>query len=221
MAALPDILPIFPLTGVLLLPEMWLPLNIFEPRYRAMVEDVKDAGAHIGIIQPVVPREDNRPPPGATPENPEVYPVGCAGRLEQCERLEDGRFYIQLQGVTRFRIVEELPLLNGYRRVRPDYSAFTKDGVAAPAMDTADLIQALLRFGQANGLPFDAARLQSLPGNALVNGLSMSLPFGAAEKQALLEAAGLPERQALLLTLLGMGLKASPEQPASTPPTLN
>lgn len=218
----PEILPIFPLTGVLLLPGMWLPLHVFEPRYRNMVEDARAGDSHIGMIQPVVPREDNQPPPGSPPESPEVYLVGCAGRIEQCDRLEDGRYYIQLQGVTRFRIVEELPLLRGYRRVRADYAPFPAD--AAPpsaAMDTARLIEALLRFGQANNLPFDGARLRELPGGALINGLSMSLPFGPAEKQALLEAAGLDERQSLLLTLLGMGVRARTETPATAPPTLN
>ncbi len=218
----PDILPIFPLTGVLLLPGMWLPLHIFEPRYRSLVEDAQAGDAHIGMIQPVVPREDNRPPPGVSPENPEVYAVGCAGHIEQCDRLEDGRLYIQLQGVSRFRIVDEFPLLRGYRRVRVDYAPYWADGAApSTAMDTARLIEALMRFGQTNNLPFDAAHLRDLPGGALINGLSMSLPFGPAEKQALLEAAGLEERQSLLLTLLGMGVRAKPETPAGAPPTLN
>lgn len=217
----PDILPIFPLTGVLLLPGMWLPLHIFEPRYRNMVADAHDGAGYIGMIQPVVPREDNRPAPDANPENPEVYRVGCAGFIDQYEQLEDGRFYIQLKGVSRFRIVEELPLVRGYRRVQADYAPYALDGAAGAVTETKDLIAALVRFGQANNLPFDPARLVSLPGEALVNGLSMSLPFGAAEKQALLEAANLPERQALLLTLLGMGVRAKDDDGAVTPPTLN
>ncbi|HEX7928192.1 MAG TPA: LON peptidase substrate-binding domain-containing protein [bacterium] len=217
----PDILPIFPLTGVLLLPGMWLPLHIFEPRYRNMITDAREGAAYIGMIQPVVPRDDNRPKPDAPSENPEVYGVGCAGDLDQCEQLEDGRYYIQLKGVSRFRVVEELPLLNGYRRVHADYSPFPQDGASGVITETAGLIDALVRFGQANNLPFDRARLVSLPGDALVNGLSMSLPFGASEKQALLEAAGLPERQALLLTLLGMGVKAKEDEGPTVPPTLN
>lgn len=217
----PEILPIFPLTGVLLLPGMWLPLHIFEPRYRNLVEDAQQGGAHIGMIQPVVPREDNRPPPDKVPENPDVYGVGCAGRIEQCERQEDGRFYVQLQGVSRFRIVEEMPLVRGYRRVRADYAPYVQDGTAAPDMDTARLIQALMRFGQANKLTFDAGRLRGLPGHALVNGLAMSLPFGAAEKQALLEAVGMDDRLSLLMTLLGMGVKADADPGETAPPTLN
>ena len=101
----PDILPIFPLTGVLLLPGMWLPLHIFEERYRNMIADARDGAAYIGMIQPVVPREDNRPKPEAPPENPEVYGIGCAGHIDQCEQTEDWRFYIQLKGVSRFRVM--------------------------------------------------------------------------------------------------------------------
>jgi hypothetical protein len=217
----PDILPIFPLTGVLLLPGMWLPLHIFEPRYRAMVEDAQAGARHIGMVQPVVPREDNRPSPDAPPENPEVYPIGCAGRIEQCERLEDGRFYIQLKGVSRFCIVEELRLLRGYRRVRADYTPYAGDGAVAAPIDTRHLIETLLRFGQANNLSFDPARLRDLPGEALINGLCMSLPFGPAEKQALLEAVSLQDRLARLLTLLGMGMKAVVQCEDTAPPTLN
>lgn len=221
MSTPPEILPIFPLTGVLLLPGMWLPLHIFEPRYRAMVEDAQAGAWHIGMVQPVVPRDDNRPPPDAPPESPEVYAVGCAGRIEQCERLEDGRFYIQLKGVCRFHIVEELPLLRGYRRVRADYTPYAGDGAAAPPMDTRHLIETLLRFGQANNLPFDPIRLRSLPGEALINGLCMSLPFGPAEKQALLEAASLQDRLARLLTLLGMGANPAAQGADPVPPILN
>jgi hypothetical protein len=227
----PDILPIFPLTGVLLLPGMWLPLHVFEPRYRNLAEDARTGDGYIGMVQPVVPREDNRPPPdtrpGAAPEHPAVYPVGCAGHLDQCDELDDGRFYIQLKGVTRFRIVEELPLLRGYRRVRADYAPYPQDGpyhqdkTGGVIADTKPLIDALVRFGQANNLPFDPARLLSLPGEALVNGLSMSLPFGAPEKQALLEAASLEDRLSLLLTLLGMGLQAKGQAEEVGPPTLN
>ncbi len=221
MARPPEILPIFPLTGVLLLPGMWLPLHIFEPRYRSMVADAQAGESHIGMIQPVVPREDNQPTTGAPPENPDLYPVGCAGHIAQCDRLEDGRYYLQLRGVTRFRAMDELPLLRGYRRVHADYAPYLSDAATPPAMDTARLIDTLLTYGKANNLPFDEARLRDLPGGALINGLSMSLPFGPAEKQALLEAKGLEERQSLLFTLLGMGLDAKVDQRQTSPPTLN
>jgi Lon protease-like protein len=220
MNAPPPVIPVFPLTGVLLLPGMWLPLHIFEERYRNMIEDAQAAGGFIGMVQPVVPRQDNRPPPEAAPENPELYRVGCVGRLEQCDRTPDGRFNIQLLGVTRFQITAELPLHRGYRRVEADYAPYTGDAGDFPPRDTGALLQALLRFGQSQQFAFDTARLKDLPGAALINGLSMSLPFGPAEKQALLEAPGLAEREALLLTLMGMGLPPMPPQDP-VPPTLN
>ncbi len=111
---LPDPLPIFPLTGTLLLPANWLPLNIFEPRYLAMVEDAMAEGRMIGMIQPLVARQDNAPPYEVLLEeiedHPSLYRIGCAGRIERCERQADGRFLILLRGVSRFRVIDELPL---------------------------------------------------------------------------------------------------------------
>jgi len=219
--AVPEVLPIFPLTGVLLLPGMWLPLHIFEPRYRHMVEDALQASMHIGMVQPRVPREDNRPLKGAEQEIPDVYPVGCVGRIDNCKREEDGRFLITLQGVQRFRIVEELPLFRGYRRVRADYGPFGADAATAPQLDTAPLLLALQAYGQANRLPFDLNRLRGLSGAMLVNGLSMSLPFAPVEKQALLEAADLETRYGVLSGLMAMGSKPSATDAEHAPPTVN
>src|SRR5215468_9887437 len=117
--ALPAILPIFPLTGVLLLPRGRLPLNIFEPRYLAMFRDAMEGDRLIGMVQPSDPpiRE----------MNPPVYPLGCAGRITSFSETDDGRFLVSLTGVSRFRIREELPLLEGYRRVVPDWSEFARD----------------------------------------------------------------------------------------------
>src|SRR5712671_3503244 len=123
-AVLPDTLPIFPLTGVLLLPRGRLPLNIFEPRYLAMTRDALGGARYIGMIQPSDPATAR---PGMSPGaiggemNPAVYPIGCAGRITQFSETDDGRFLITLTGVSRFRIREELPLLEGYRRVVPDW----------------------------------------------------------------------------------------------------
>src|SRR5207249_11764757 len=117
-AALPDTLPIFPLTGVLLLPRGRLPLNIFEPRYLAMTRDALGGERLIGMVQPSDPQDDNR---GGGGPNPPVYPVGCAGRVTQFSETDDGRYLLTLTGVSRFRIREELPLLDGYRRVVPDW----------------------------------------------------------------------------------------------------
>src|SRR5919205_3188749 len=114
---LPKILPIFPLTGTLLLPGTILPLHVFEPRYRNMVEDALNADRVFGMIQPFVPQQDNRPAPGAEKETPDLYKIGCAGYIDEWEKLPDGRYYLQLKGVNRFRFDKELPPQRGYRRV--------------------------------------------------------------------------------------------------------
>src|SRR5215831_831746 len=118
-AALPTIIPIFPLTGVLLLPRGRLPLNIFEPRYLAMTRDALAGERLIGMVQPSDPT--------ASGSNPPVYPTGCAGRITSFSETDDGRFLITLTGACRFRIREELPLLEGYRRVVPEWNGFARD----------------------------------------------------------------------------------------------
>ncbi|HEX2165557.1 MAG TPA: LON peptidase substrate-binding domain-containing protein [Thermoanaerobaculia bacterium] len=213
LADLPEVLPLFPLTGFLLLPGNWMPLNVFEPRYRHMVEDLlaeeeDGGGAYLGMIQPVVPRSDNHVDPlTVDPDDPTLYTVGCAGRIEKCEPQDDGRFHVLLRGVCRFRVAEELSPRHGYRRVRPDYSDFHADlGETAALLDPDPLLAALRDFALRQRLEIDFSRLELLPGPALVNGLSVALPFSPGEKQALLEADDLGQRHELLLSLMGMGL---------------
>ncbi len=202
----PEILPVFPLTGVLLLPGMALPLHIFEPRYRNMVADAVLEGGHIGMIQPFVPHQDNRPLPGAELESPELYPVGCAGRLARHDKSPDGRYLIELRGAARFRIVEELPPHQGYRRVRADYSGFQADaGEETAAFEPAQLLRAFRTFCEQKGMQVNWDELEALAPVVLVNSLAMSLPFSPAEKQALLEANGAAERARTLTGLLALG----------------
>ena len=129
---LPEILPVFPLTGVMLLPGTVLPLHIFEPRYRAMVEDALEGQKIFGMIQPLAPQNDNRgPQPDAENSAPDLYKVGCAGYIEKWEKLPDGRFFVQLKGVNRFRFNEEIALQRGYRRVKAMYGEFSDAGTGA------------------------------------------------------------------------------------------
>src|SRR5271169_5086480 len=138
-AALPAILPIFPLTGVLLLPRGRLPLNIFEPRYLAMTRDALAGERLIGMVQPSDPR--------VAGDNPAVYQTGCAGRITSFSETDDGRFLITLTGVSRFRIKEELPLLSGYRRVVADWQDFAADRDAdAAGFDRGRLVAGLRSF---------------------------------------------------------------------------
>ena len=201
--ALPDILPIFPLTGILLLPRGRLPLNIFEPRYLAMTRDALGGARLIGMVQPSDPQDDNR---GGGGPNPPVYPVGCAGRLTQFSETDDGRYVITLTGVSRFRIREELPPLDGYRRVVPDWQPFAHDRErpGKPEFDRERLVRGLKVYFAQRQIQADFEAIEKAPGEYLVTSLAMACPFAPSEKQALLEAADPDERARLLTTLVEM-----------------
>ncbi len=199
--ALPDILPIFPLTGVLLLPRGRLPLNIFEPRYLAMTRDAMEAERLIGMVQPSDPpiRE----------ANPAVYPTGCAGRITSFSETEDGRLLITLTGVSRFHIKEELPLLSGYRRVVAEWDDFADDRNSDEAgFDRSRLTQGLRNFFTQRQVQADWSAIDQAPGEHLVTSIAMMCPFAPNEKQALLEARTLDERARLLTALIEMTLTA-------------
>jgi uncharacterized protein len=219
---LPEIIPVFPLTGSLLLPGNLLPLNIFEPRYRNMVADALDGDQVIGMVQPVTPRQDNWVASAQQPENPEIYAIGCLGRIEEHEPQDDGRYLIVLRGVARFRVLRELPLQRGYRRVAADYSEFQRDFDELNVfLNPSQIMRALRAFGEKHDLELDYDLLASVPGISLLNGLSVALPFPPAEKQALLEAADPAVREELLLTLMGMGIEPLSTDEYYSPPVLN
>ena len=205
-AALPQVLPIFPLVGVLLLPRGRLPLNIFEPRYLAMTRDALGGERLIGMIQPSDATRDPPADPGLAGMSPAVYPVGCAGRITQFSETDDGRFLITLTGVSRFRIAGELPLLSGYRRVVPDWQAFAQDRemLDAPQFDRARLVRGLKNFFGQRQLSADWSAIEKAPAEQLVTSIAMACPFAPPEKQALLEAADFTERANLLTGLVEM-----------------
>ena len=197
---LPTNLPIFPLTGVLLLPRGRLPLNIFEPRYLAMTRDALAGDRVIGMVQPSDPR--------ASGDNPPVYPMGCAGRITSFAETEDERFLITLTGTCRFRIRDELPLLEGYRRVVPEWSEFARDlgSEDEPAFDRERLMRGLKGYFQQHQISADWGAINSVPGERLVTSVAMVCPFEPSEKQALLEASDLNERARLLTAMVEMAL---------------
>ena len=220
---LPETLPVFPLTGVMLLPGTVLPLHIFEPRYRNLVEDALDGDKIFGMIQPFVPQNDNRgPQPGAADVAADLYKVGCAGYIEKSEKLPDGRFFVQLKGVNRFRLSEEFALQRGYRRVKALYQEFPDATLEKDWHCERDsILEALASFGKAHGMQVrtdQAARFSDLE---LVNLLGVSLPFHPAEKQALLEAPTLKDRESMLIDLLRLGSGPLDAEIDSTPRTLN
>lgn len=199
---LPEILPIFPLTGVLLLPRGRLPLNIFEPRYLAMTSDALGSERLIGMLQPSDPGGGG---PGDR-MNPAVYPVGCAGRLTSFSETDDGRYLITLTGISRFRVREELPLLRGYRRIVPDWDEFAPDREPAGRLnfERARLIAGLRSFFEQRSISVDWDAIEKAPSEYLVTSIAMACPFAPSEKQALLEAADLDARAELLTALVEM-----------------
>jgi uncharacterized protein len=203
-AALPDTLPIFPLTGVLLLPRGRLPLNIFEPRYLAMTRDALGGERLIGMVQPNEPQQDNRG--RGAHENPPVYPIGCAGRITSFSETDDGRYLLTLTGVSRFRIRDELPLLSGYRRVVAEWQPFARD-VDTPSgteFDRERFIRGLKGFFTQRQISADWEAIEKAAGEHLINSIAMLCPFAPSEKQALLEATDLDERARLLIALVEM-----------------
>ncbi len=198
---LPTEFPVFPLSGALLLPQGKLPLNIFERRYLAMVEDALASGRVIGMIQP----DETRP---ATPSGPGLYKVGCIGRLSSFSEADDGRYLITLTGLVRFTTSVELEMRRGYRRVRADLSRFRADLDSTSSTDAIDregLIDALRAYFAVRGFDANWDAINEMPDDALVVTLAMVCPFDPAEKQALLEAPAMPDRASTLLTLLQMG----------------
>ncbi len=197
----PERLPLFPLTGALLLPRGQLPLNIFEPRYLQMVEHAMAGDRFIGMVQPTE-HEDSV-------ECPALYGVGCAGRITSFEELDDGRYLISLSGRSRFRIVEELEMTTLYRQARVSYLPFaadlaTPEGAGAAEIDRERLLMALRAYLRHEGSKVDWGGLEYLDAAALVTSLAMACPFEPSEKQALLEAGSLSDRARALTTLIEM-----------------
>jgi Lon protease-like protein len=195
---LADVIPVFPLAGALLLPRGQMPLNIFEPRYLAMIDDALRSGLRlIGMIQP-------DPAHPGTEERPGLYKIGCVGRITQVTETGDGRYLIELTGVVRFRIDEELRVSTPYRQCRVLYTPFIDDFTARKGEDDVDreaLLQALRDFLAANDLKADWEGIENAPNEALVNALAMMSPYPAAEKQALLEAPDLKTRAEILVAV--------------------
>jgi hypothetical protein len=220
---LPDTLPIFPLSGVLLLPGGKLPLNVFEPRYLAMIFDSLAGHRLIGMVQPMQPggfAGDGMP---VEDGKPKVHKVGCAGRIVSFNETQDGRLLLALSGVCRFEIGRELDLAQGgYRRVSSLFAPYRADLDHADELvelDRERLMAALAAFFRSRGLSTDWDAVKQAGDLNLVTSLSMMLPFGPAEKQALLEAADTTARAKLLVAFLEMGAFGPP--PDSSPQRAN
>jgi len=201
---LPNPLPIFPLSGVLLLPRGQLPLNVFEPRYLALVDSAMSGGRMIGMIQPSEAEEKAL--------TPKLSTVGCAGRVTSYRETDDGRYLITLTGVCRFRVKNELATQTPFRAVTPDYAPFAGDLVANDESEfpRERVVDALKDYLSKRDLKADWRSVMSAPPETLVNALAMLCPFEPAEKQALLEATDWHSRVATLVALLEMAGTPTP-----------
>ena len=194
---LPDTIPVFPLTGVLLLPHAALPLNVFEPRYLELVDDALKGDRLIGMIQPTESEE--------TVLRPKLSQVGCAGRIISWRETDDNRYLITLAGLCRFRVKEEISALSAYRQVACDFASFARDlaqGEDDDEFPRERLLSALKDYLNRRDMKADWKSVMTAPAESLVNALAMMCPFEPAEKQALLEAPSWTERVSTLVALL-------------------
>lgn len=201
---LPTQIPVFPLAGALLLPRGRMPLNIFEPRYIAMVDDALRGDRVIGMIQPQLADEA-----GERNDHPRLCPIGCVGRLVSFQESGDGRYLITLTGIVRFRIAEEIDAGTDYRQCRITTEPFLDDYTphfGEDAVDRSALLSTFKAYLEANELETDWESVDKASNEALVNALSMMSPYGPAEKQALLEAPDLKSRAETLIAITEVDL---------------
>jgi uncharacterized protein len=209
-ADMPATIPLFPMTGALLLPRRPIQLTVFEPRYLTMLDEALTGERLIAVIQPADEEE--------LPEQaPELYPLGCAGRIVQYAEIGDGRCFLTLMGVARFRVLSEVPSQRPYRVAVVDYSEFADDfreGTGESAVDRGDLIDTLKRFAEVNEIKVAWSDIRKASNEELVNGLSMMSPCGPKEKQALLEAPDLRSRAEMLVAITTVGLARGQDAPS-------
>ncbi len=211
-ADLPQRLALFPLRGAILLPRATLPLNVFEPRYLAMIDHAMSTSRVIGIIQPEG-RDDDEPD---TIEGRPIglRKVGCAGRITSYQELDDGRLIITLTGIARFDIVGEAATGEPYRTATASYDRFAQDfsiGLGEDQVDRTNLLRVLKTYLESNRLKADWHAVQRASSEFLINILSVMCPYGPEEKQALLEAADLKTRAEVLIALAEMELASGGE----------
>jgi Lon protease-like protein len=209
---LPAVIPIFPLTGVLLLPRTRLPLNIFEARYLALVDAAMDGHRLIGMIQPKIAGQDM-----AT--KPALSDAGCVGRIVEYSETEDGRYRITLLGIARFRVAGERVTRTPFRQVAADYQPYADDMNAADdtPIPRERLLAALKPYLKEREMKTDWGSIEEAPAETLINALSMICPFEPRDKQALLEAPHLKDRAEALIALIEIANASSPASSGRQP----
>lgn len=210
-ADLPPRIPVFPLRGAILLPRATLPLNVFEPRYLSMLDDVMSGARVLGVLQPQGhgDDDDNESPLEKTAG---LHRVGCAGRVTSYQELDDGRLVITLTGIMRFACISEAESVTPYRIMSVSYDQFASDlteGLGEEQVDRPNLLRVLKSYLEANRLKTDWAAIQRASNEFLINALSVMCPYGPEEKQALLEAADLKCRAEVLVALAEIELASN------------
>lgn len=206
---LPEIIPVFPLSGVLLLPRGDLPLNIFEPRYLQMIDDALAGTRLIGMLQPEIEADGSEEDSEDEENAPNLSQVGCIGRITAFQETGDGRYLITLTGVSRFEVVEEIAADTPYRQCRISAGAYSADftvGRGETDVDRKKLLSTFRAFLEANDMETDWENINRASNETLVNALSMLSPYGPREKQALLEADDLETRAEVLIAVTEMAL---------------
>ncbi len=193
---LPVNIPIFPLPGAVVFPFGTLPLNIFEPRYIAMIEAVLGTHRMIGMIQPI---------PNQSKESKRLYPVGCAGKIISFTETSDSRFLIELAGTLRFKLKKELSLLKGYRRIEPDWTPFLSDlKNDYHLLNLNELLIELKKYFDKNSINVDLNEISKISNEQILASIPQICSFKVVEKQAVLEANSLQDRVDILISLLRM-----------------
>ncbi len=208
-AEMPATIPLFPLAGALLLPRRPIQLTVFEPRYLERLDHALAGERLIGVIQPLAGDD-------ADDKSPALFSVGCAGRIVQYAEIGDRRCFLTLMGVARFRVASELTVKMRYRSVVADYADFADDfteGVGQSAVDRKALVDALRAFAEANEVGVDWDDIEKASNETLVNALAMMSPYGAREKQAMLEARDHKSRADILVAISQVELARNPDAP--------
>lgn len=211
---LPEQIPVFPLTGTILLPRGHLPLNIFEPRYKEMIEFAIEKDGIIGMVQPlgsvISSSMKNNDQFGTAEQGRQLYSIGCAGIITEIKETAPGQYFIILTGMRRFKIKTEIPLKHNFREVLADYGPFGKDG--DEILEKSDkirktLLATLKKYFRFLDMNVDLTPFNDIGDEELVNSVSMLLPFEASEKQLVLETISLEERAELAIQIMIFNMK--------------
>lgn len=213
MKKLPDIIPLFPLTGAILLPKGYLPLNIFEPRYIEMVEAAHDSDGIIGMIQPKGARisntRDNNDLYGTAKRGRPIYKTGCAGLITKMETIGENQYLVILNGISRFEILEELPMVNSYREARVSNANFSEDGNEKPLTDKKlkeRYLSSLKKYFNRFNMDINPSDFSDISDEEIINSMAMICPFDSAEKQLIIETSTLTDRAKLMIKIIDFNL---------------